>query len=73
MQWIIVVLFLHSHDFIGGQLPFFYDSDGNTRRGKGAVASTGAEVTTILAIPLATPFAGAELLSPELFEFILSH
>lgn len=64
---------MHSHDFIGGQLPFFYDSDGNTRRDKGVIASTGAEVTTILAIPLATPFAGAESLSPELFESILSH
>lgn len=70
---LIIEAYAGSHDFIGGQLPFFYDSDGNTRRGKGAVASTGAEVTTILAIPLATPFAGAELLSPELFEFILSH
>ena len=68
----VVEGFAGTHDFIGGQLPGFYDSEGNTSRGRGPLASVTAETWTRVAIPLAAPFAVSEIVSPELLEFIFA-
>ena len=69
---LLIEAYAGSHDFIGGQLPQFYDEKGNTRRGKTTFEHYAAEFATGIAIPLATPFAAAELFSSELFELILN-
>lgn len=68
----VVEGFAGTHDFIGGQLPGFYDSEGNASRGRGPLTDIAAETWTVVAIPLATPFAVSELVSPELLEFIFA-
>ena len=68
----IVESYAGTHDFIGGQLPGFYDEMGNTSRDRGTVTKIAAETWTVAAIPLATPFAMSELVSPELLNFIFS-
>ncbi|WPU21310.1 hemagglutinin repeat-containing protein [Cedecea neteri] len=64
--------FAGTHDFIGGQIPGFYDEMGNASRGRGQLTNIAAETWTVVAIPLATPFAVSEIVSPELLEFIFS-
>nr|WP_242452231.1 hemagglutinin repeat-containing protein [Morganella morganii] len=68
----VVEGFAGTHDFIGGQLPGFYDSEGNASRGRGPVTDVAADVWAGAAIPLAAPFAVSEIVSPELLEFIFA-
>ncbi len=68
----IVESYAGTHDYIGGQLPGFYDSEGNTSRGRGPLTEAAAGTWTIVAIPLATPFAMTEMVSPELLDFIFN-
>ncbi|EDG0478263.1 filamentous hemagglutinin N-terminal domain-containing protein, partial [Salmonella enterica subsp. enterica serovar Newport] len=68
----VVEGFAGTHDFIGGQLPGFYDSEGNATRGRGPVTDVAADVWAGAAIPLAAPFAVSEIVSPELLEFIFA-
>lgn len=68
----IVESFAGTHDFIGGELPGFYDSEGNTTRGRSNLTNIAANTWTIAAIPLAAPFAVSEMVSPELLQFIFS-
>ncbi|MDW3569210.1 hypothetical protein ACOTR2_00445 (plasmid) [Enterobacter asburiae] len=68
----VVEGFAGTHDFIGGQLPGFYDSEGNTSRGRGPLANVAADSWTVAAIPLAAPFAMSEIVSPELLQFIFT-
>ncbi|EJI2013126.1 hemagglutinin repeat-containing protein [Salmonella enterica] len=68
----VVEGFAGTHDFIGGQLPGFYDSEGNASRGRGPVTDVAADVWAGAAIPLAAPFAVSEVVSPELLEFIFA-
>lgn len=68
----IVESFAGAHDLIGGQLPGFYDQEGNTARGRSPLTNAAAETWTIAAIPIAAPFAASELISPELLEFIFN-
>ncbi|EFE7253722.1 hemagglutinin repeat-containing protein [Escherichia coli] len=68
----VVEGFAGTHDFIGGQLPGFYDSEGNATRGRGTVTDVAADVWAGAAIPLAAPFAVSEIVSPELLEFIFA-
>ncbi|WP_437431665.1 two-partner secretion domain-containing protein [Yokenella regensburgei] len=64
--------FAGSHDFIGGQLPGFYDETGNTSRNRSDFTKVAAEVWTYAALPQAAPFALSEVVSPELLEFIFA-
>lgn len=64
--------FAGSHDFIGGQLPGFYDETGNTSRNRSDFTEKASEIWTIAAIPQAAPFALSEVVSPELLEFIFA-
>lgn len=66
----IVESFAGTHDFIGGQLPGFYDNEGNTTRGRNPLTNVAANTWTVAAIPIAAPFAASELVSPELLQFI---
>ena len=64
--------FAGTHDFIGGQLPGFYDSEGNTTRNRSPLTNIAADSWTVVAIPIAAPFAASEMVSPELLEFIFN-
>ncbi len=64
--------FAGTHDYIGGQLPGFYDETGNTSRKRSDFTKVASEVWTIAAIPQAAPFALSEVVSPELLEFIFA-
>ena len=68
----IVESYAGTHDYIGGQVPGFYDSEGNTSRGRNPLTETAANTWTVVAIPLATPFAMSEMVSPELLDFIFN-
>lgn len=68
----IVESYAGTHDYIGGQVPGFYDEEGNTSRGRGTFTETAAGTWTVVAIPLATPFAMSEMVSPELLDFIFN-
>lgn len=68
----LVESYAGTHDLVGGQLPGFYDKEGNTARDRGPLANAAASTWTIAAIPIATPFAMSELVSPELLQFIFS-
>lgn len=68
----IVESYAGTHDYIGGQLPGFYDSEGNTSRNRGPFTEAAANTWTVVAIPLATPFAMSEMVSPELLDFIFT-
>lgn len=68
----LVESYAGTHDYIGGQVPGFYDSLGNTSRDRQPGTKIAAETWTIAAIPLATPFAMSELVSPELLDFIFA-
>nr|WP_318381189.1 hemagglutinin repeat-containing protein [uncultured Enterobacter sp.] len=64
--------FAGTHDYIGGQLPGFYDETGNTSRDRSDFTNVASEVWTVAAIPQAAPFALSEVVSPELLEFIFA-
>ncbi|WP_432224259.1 hemagglutinin repeat-containing protein [Enterobacter wuhouensis] len=68
----LVESYAGTHDLVGGQLPGFYDNAGNTGRDRNPLVTTAANTWTIAAIPIATPFAMSELVSPELLQFIFS-
>ncbi|YCI27666.1 hemagglutinin repeat-containing protein [Erwinia sp. PK3-005] len=68
----LVESYAGTHDYIGGQLPGFYDELGNTSRKRGDLSNIAANTWTVVAIPLATPFAMSELVSPELLDFIFA-
>jgi len=68
----IVESFAGTHDLIGGQLPGFYDNEGNTSRDRSPFTKGAAETWTVVAIPLAAPFAMSEVVSPELLDFIFN-
>jgi filamentous hemagglutinin len=68
----IVESFSGTHDFIGGQLPGFYDAEGNTTRGRSDLTSAAADISAAVAIPLSAPFALSELLSPTMLQIIFA-
>ncbi|MGC9562561.1 hypothetical protein, partial [Brachymonas sp. M4Q-1] len=67
----IVESFAGVHDFLGGQMWGWYDIQGNTTRGRTTVDNIGSNVTTILAIPAAAPFALSDLISPDVLQVIV--
>jgi filamentous hemagglutinin len=67
----LIESFAGSHDFIGGKASGLYDAQGNIKRGMSdterAIYDKGI---TLVAIPLAAPFAAAEGMSPEIWKAI---
>ena len=59
--------FAGTHDLLGGQLPGYYGDDGNTKPGDKPFQG----VVTGAAIPVAAPFALADLLSPDMIAILL--
>lgn len=64
--------FAGTHDYIGGQVPGFYDETGNTSRDRSPFTNVASEVWTVAAIPQAAPFALSEVAPPELLELIFA-
>ncbi|MDH0074928.1 hemagglutinin repeat-containing protein [Stenotrophomonas maltophilia] len=62
--------FAGPHDMIGGQLAGLYDAQGNARRDRGTAVSTFHEGWTVVAIPVAAPFAMAKGLPPGVWQAI---
>jgi filamentous hemagglutinin len=62
--------FSGTHDFIGGQLSGLCDAQGNIKRGRSDAEKIAQEVWSGIAIIPATPFAMAELLSPQMWQAI---
>jgi filamentous hemagglutinin len=67
---LLVESFAGSHDYIAGQVAGLYDEQGNTSRGRSPAAATAANAWAITAIPIAAPFAIADLIPPALLEAI---
>jgi filamentous hemagglutinin len=68
----LVESFAGTHDFIGGQIPGFYDEEGNTTRGRSGFTSKAIDTWAVTAVPLASPFALSDLISPELLQIIFA-
>lgn len=55
---------------IGGKLSGLYDEQGNARRGQTSIDAFLHDRLTEAAIPMAAPFAAAELLPPSVWSAI---
>ncbi|MRR28865.1 hypothetical protein EG834_00675 [bacterium] len=66
----LVEAFAGTQDYIGGKASGLYDEQGNAARGRSTVVKITQEVWSGVAIAPATPFAMAELLSPEIWKAI---
>jgi len=66
----LIEYFAGPHDMIGGQLAGLYDEQGNARRGRPWALSTFHEGWTVVAIPVAAPFAMAKALPPQVWSAI---
>ena len=65
----LVESFAGTHDYLGGQLPRWYDKQGNTSL-KNNVQQFLADRTTEIAIPVSAPFAVSDLISPDMMEVL---
>ena len=63
--------FAGTHDFLGGQLWGWYGKDGNTSTNRTGFENKASGVTTGVAIPVSTPFALADLISPDVLQLII--
>ncbi|MDP4837895.1 MAG: hypothetical protein NWS01_12230 [Burkholderiales bacterium] len=59
-----------THDMIGGKLSGLYDEQGNIKRGMSRSEKALNNRWSEAAIPIATPFAAAQGLSPEVWNAI---
>ena len=67
----LIESFSGTHDFIGGSLSGLYDEQGNIKRGMTETErAIYNNLITTSAIPVAAPFAAAELLPPEVWQAI---
>ena len=58
------------HDMIGGKLSGLYDEQGNIKRGMSGAEAALYDRWSELAIPIASPFAAAQSLPPQLWNAI---
>jgi len=58
------------HDIIGGELPGYYDRQGNTVRGMTKTDRTIQNIWASIAVPLVTPFALSTMTSYDIFKLI---
>ncbi|USX11997.1 hemagglutinin repeat-containing protein [Oxalobacteraceae bacterium OTU3CAMAD1] len=66
----LIETFSGSHDYIGGKASGLYDEEGNISRGMSPTVRTTYDTWAAVAIPVASPFAAAELLPPEVWRAI---
>lgn len=66
----LIEAFAGTHDMIGGSLSGLYDEQGSTTRGRSSAEKIVHEVWSGVALVPATPFAMAELLSPQMWQAI---
>ena len=65
---ILIEAYSGSHDFIGGYMSGLYDEQGNARRDRSDFERNFHDSWTLVAIPLATPFAMSELFDSQTLE-----
>ncbi|OOF43822.1 hypothetical protein BKK51_10925 [Rodentibacter trehalosifermentans] len=65
----LVESFAGTHDYLGGQLPRWYDKQGNTSQ-KNNTQQFFADRTTEIAIPISAPFALSDLMSSDMIEVL---
>ncbi|OOR95669.1 hypothetical protein B0186_11255 [Canicola haemoglobinophilus] len=66
----IIESFAGSHDMMGGQIWRWYDKQGNTLQNKNMAQHIGSTATTIIAIPMAAPFALSDAISSDFMEVL---
>ncbi|MFC0322199.1 hemagglutinin repeat-containing protein [Gallibacterium melopsittaci] len=63
----LVESYAGTHDLLGGQIWGWYDQQGNTSE-KNFIQDISSNITTAIGIPVATPFAMADLMSSDFVE-----
>lgn len=66
----LIETFSGSHDYIGGKASGLYDEQGNIKRDMSNPVRTTYDTWAAVAIPVASPFAAAELLPPDVWRAI---
>ncbi|TCP92083.1 hemagglutinin-like protein [Cricetibacter osteomyelitidis] len=66
----LIESFAGTHDYLGGQLPRWYNSVGNTSENRKTIDNIGAGITTGVAIPISAPFALSDLISSDFVEIL---
>jgi filamentous hemagglutinin len=66
----LIEAFSGTHDMIGGKISGLYDEQGNAIRGRTTLEVALHNRWSEIAIPISTPFAAAEVLSPEMWQAI---
>ncbi|WP_428942349.1 hemagglutinin repeat-containing protein [Xanthomonas oryzae] len=66
----LIEYFAGPHDMIGGQLAGLYDAEGNARRDRPSYVQKFHNTWTIVAVPIAAPFAMAKALPPDVWNAI---
>ena len=66
----LIEAFSGTHDFIGGKLSGLYDAQGNIKRDMTTAEKFIYDRIAEAAIPLAAPFAAAEVLPPTVWNAI---
>lgn len=64
----LIEAFSGTHDHIGGKVSGLYDEQGNARREMMKAENTAYNIWAAAAIAPSTPFAMAELVSPEVWK-----
>uniref|UniRef100_UPI00056D8568 hemagglutinin repeat-containing protein n=1 Tax=Stenoxybacter acetivorans TaxID=422441 RepID=UPI00056D8568 len=67
----LIESFSGTHDYLGGQVPGFYGTDGNTSRGRSTFENIASNITTVVALPVSAPFALSDLISSDVMQLIL--
>lgn len=62
--------FAGTHDMLGGQIWGWYDDKGNTLQNKNTAQKIGSTATTVVAIPVAAPFAVSDAISSDFMEIL---
>ncbi|WP_242629223.1 hemagglutinin repeat-containing protein [Xanthomonas oryzae] len=66
----LIEYFAGPHDMIGGQVAGLYDAEGNARRDRPSYVQKFHNTWTIVAVPIAAPFAMAKALPPDVWNAI---
>lgn len=66
----LIEAFSGTHDLIGGKISGLYDEQGNATRGRSTTQVLINDRWAEVAIPLAAPFAMAEVMPPEVWKAI---
>ncbi|TDB29721.1 hypothetical protein ATCM_11530 [Stenotrophomonas sp. ATCM1_4] len=67
----LVEAFAGTHDLLGGQIWGWYGDDGNTAVDRTKSQKLASSVTTVIAIPVAAPFALSDLISSDVIQVLV--